>query len=345
MEPQLPRRPPNEVFADARAFAVEDRARTVRELVVTTLVFALCLGLTVPSWPTAIRVVGGGVEGLVLVRLFIFLHDIEHQAIFVGSRWGKVVSRVVGFMTLVSPSVWREFHDAHHASTAMLLDADLSQYRGGDRVNRVVDVDAFRGLSRTDRIKYGLVRHGAVFVFAWIAVFAIGIALGPFSRDPRRNADALFVLVVHFGLLAGTVHVAGWATAGFAFVLPLIIASTVGAYLFFAQHNFPTVVFQPRAVPWSAVDAALDGSSYFRMSAPMAWFTGNIGFHHVHHLHPRIPFYRLPDAMRAIPELHHPGETSFSPKDIAACLSLHVWDPTTSRLVGYDEAEAIAPRA
>lgn len=342
MSPNESGRPSSEVFAAARAFAVEDRGRTLRELGVTVLAFALCLGLTLPSWPFVIRCVGGVVEGLVLVRLFIFLHDIEHEAIFVGSPWGRVVSRIVGFMTLVSPSVWREFHDAHHASTAMLLDADLSQYRGGDRVNRVVDVGAFRALGKADRIKYGLVRHGAVFVFAWITVFAIGIALGPFSRDPRRNHDALFVLVVHFGLLALTVHVAGWASAGFAFVLPLLVASTVGAYLFFAQHNFPGVVFQPRGARWDPVDAALRGSSYFRMSAPMAWFTGNIGYHHVHHLHPRIPFYRLPEAMRAIPELEHPGETSFAPKDVAACLSLHVWDPGAGRLVGYEEAEAIA---
>ena len=120
----------------------------------------------------------------------------------------------------------------------------------------------------------------------------------------------------------------------FAFALPLMIACTLGAYLFYAQHNFPNMHVQPRE-SWSYARAALESSSYMEMGPVMRFFTGNIGYHHVHHLNPVIPFYRLPEAMAAIPELQSPGRTSLRPRDIAVCLRLKLWDPETDHMVGY----------
>ena len=85
----------------------------------------------------------------------------------------------------------------------------------------------------------------------------------------------------------------------FVVVLPLAVACALGGYLFYAQHNFPDVNVQPRQ-HWTYVNAALESSSYMPMGPIMAFFTGNIGFHHVHHLNPSIPFFRLPDVMRAV---------------------------------------------
>ena len=98
-----------------------------------------------------------------------------------------------------------------------------------------------------------------------------------------------------------------------------------GAYLFFAQHTFPDAHIKGRH-EWTFVKAAVEASSYMVMGPVMRFFTANIGFHHVHHLNATIPFYRLPEAMAGIPELQNPGKTSLSPKDIAYCLSLKVWD-------------------
>jgi acyl-lipid omega-6 desaturase (Delta-12 desaturase) len=66
----------------------------------------------------------------------------------------------------------------------------------------------------------------------------------------------------------------------------------------------------------------------------MAWFTGNIGYHHIHHLNARIPFYRLPEVMKKLPELQRPKRTSLDPRDIARCLSLKVWDAGSQRMTG-----------
>ena len=100
----------------------------------------------------------------------------------------------------------------------------------------------------------------------------------------------------------------------------------MGAYLFYAQHNFPTATFAEKE-GWSYVNAALGSSSYMRMNQVMHWFTGNIGYHHIHHLNARIPFYRLPEVYKAIPELQMAKTTSLMPGEMIRCLRLKVWDP------------------
>ena len=115
--------------------------------------------------------------------------------------------------------------------------------------------------------------------------------------------------------------------------MPHFIASAIGAYLFYAQHNFPGVSFSDNE-GWTYEKAALESSSYLRTGRIMAWFTGNIGYHHVHHLNARIPFYRLPEVLRAIPELQEPKTTSLHPAEIVRCLRLKVWDVDEQRMVG-----------
>ena len=116
--------------------------------------------------------------------------------------------------------------------------------------------------------------------------------------------------------------------------IPIMIASAMGAYLFYAQHNFPTARLKPNS-EWSHVDAALNASSYIAMSPLMHWFTGNIGYHHVHHLNAQIPFYRLPEAMASLEELQEPGITTLKFGDVLACLRLKLWSPEQNRFVTF----------
>ena len=106
----------------------------------------------------------------------------------------------------------------------------------------------------------------------------------------------------------------------------------MGSYLFYAQHNFPDVSFNDSA-GWTYEKAALESSSFMRTNRIMAWFTGNIGYHHVHHLNARIPFYRLPEVLREIPELQTPKTTSLNPMEIIRCLRLKVWDVESQQMV------------
>src|SRR5205814_6216576 len=119
------------------------------------------------------------------------------------------------------------------------------------------------------------------------------------------------------------------------YFLPLAISMATGAYIFYAQHNTPEIHVQHGEDEWSFTKAALESSSYLRTGPIMSWFTGNIGYHHVHHLNAHIPFYRLPEAMAAIPELQNPHVTTLSPRDIVANFRLKLWDESRSQLVGF----------
>jgi omega-6 fatty acid desaturase (delta-12 desaturase) len=154
----------------------------------------------------------------------------------------------------------------------------------------------------------------------------------PLISNPRRHWDAALALGCH--ALFGWLVFPGLEGLLLGWVLPFFIGSAVGAYLFFAQHNFPGVRLQTEG-EWSYVFSALNSSSYFVMGPIMRWFTGNIGYHHVHHLNAKIPFYRLPEAMAAIVELQTPATTTLALSDILACLRLKLWDVPARRLVPW----------
>ena len=131
----------------------------------------------------------------------------------------------------------------------------------------------------------------------------------------------------------------GWQTWLLSLFLPFFISSAIGAYLFYAQHNFPEVTFADNA-DWKYEGAALDSSSFMVMNPFLKWCTANISYHHIHHLNSRIPFYRLPEAMEGIPELQNPRTTSFTPAGIAACFRLKVWDPESGSMIGMAELKS-----
>jgi omega-6 fatty acid desaturase (delta-12 desaturase) len=150
---------------------------------------------------------------------------------------------------------------------------------------------------------------------------------------PREHWDAGLALVLQAAVIVG---LALWSPGVLVltFLVPLLAGSALGAYLFYAQHNFPEVEFQSPD-DWDYVFAALKSSSYMKMNPVMQWFTENIGYHHVHHLNAHIPFYRLPEAMAGLEELQTPCTTSLNPRAIYRCLRLKLWDPKQGRLVSF----------
>ena len=124
----------------------------------------------------------------------------------------------------------------------------------------------------------------------------------------------------------------GWPALLLTLIIPHLIGCAIGSYLFYAQHNFPGVSFYDRA-GWAYEKAALESSSFLKTGPIMAWFTANIGYHHIHHLNARVPFYRLPEVLNAIPELAKPKTTSLKLSDILRCLRLKVWDVEAQQMV------------
>lgn len=322
------RRSPKELLAATKAYQEEDRTRSWLHVVETFGVWAALLAVTIvaPWW--YVRLPASIVLGLVIVRAFILYHDYMHLAILRNSTLAKVIFYAFGLYVLTPPTVWRQTHNYHHANTAKIVGSHVGSYL-------MVTTEMWKTMSRTERLVYKIYRHPLTIFMAYFTVFMFGMCVSPFKRNPRKNWDSLVALVLNLAVSAGLLWFFGWEMFLFPFFLPLFVATMVGAYLFYAQHDFPEMNVQPRD-QWEFTRAALESSSFMKLGPVMNWFTGNIGYHHVHHLNSGIPFYRLPEAMAGIPELQHPlGTTTLSPRDIRRCLSLKLWDAEQGKLVGY----------
>jgi omega-6 fatty acid desaturase (delta-12 desaturase) len=316
----------------SKEFADEDRARTWRLLLGTFLAQGLTLAYIalVPWWQAA--VLGSIVSGLISVRLFIFFHDYCHGAIFRGSKLGDAVMTVVGWTTMTVPSVWTETHNYHHRNNAKMVGSSIGSYP-------TVSLGMYKALSDVDRRNLRLVRSPWSMLFGLFTTFVIGMCVLPWRRSPEAHRLAPVAGVVWWSVLALMAVALGPLKAFLLMLLPAFVWSSVGSYLFYAQHNYPGAELRGRR-DWDYTHAALRCSSYFEMSPLMHWFTGNIGYHHVHHLNHNIPFYRLPEAMAGMPELQDPGRTSWAWHDVKACLDCAVWDPEQGRLISFAEADA-----
>ncbi|MFL1406570.1 fatty acid desaturase family protein [Marinobacter sp. M1N3S26] len=292
------------------------------------MIAALTLAGMIPWWP--LRAVFSVLGALLMVRAFITFHDYLHGAILKDSRIAYWLFHAYGALALAPTRSWRASHNYHHGHVGQITDATVGAFP-------LITARMWRDATWWQRFTYRAQRNPLVVVFSYPVVFGINITLLPLLKNPRKHLDSLTALLSHFGLIAVLLGVGGFSLAFFVVLLPMALASAMGSYLFFAQHSFRRMqIASPEA--WSYYRGALESSSYMRMNRVMQWFTGNIGYHHIHHLNVRIPFYRLPEAMAAIPELQSPLTTTLAPGDIADCFRYALWDEDKQRMVSYREA-------
>ena len=318
-----------ELILATKPFAIEDRARSWRYMISTFTALLVSITLAALAPWIALRALASLCAGLLTIRGFILYHDHLHGALLKRSRAASWICAIFSVYLLTPMRVWRETHNYHHAHTAKLVGSHIGSFL-------MVSKQMWSVMGRWDRLKYRLVRHPLMIIFGYLTVFAYGMCVSSFLRDPKRHWTSLLVLMLHIALSCALVIKLGWLTYVFALLIPVMIATGLGSYLFYAQHNFPDAEIKPRR-QWSYAHAALSSSSFMEMSPLMHWFTGNIGYHHVHHLNPSVPFYRLPEAMAALPELQDPPRTSLAPREIVRCLRLKLWDSERNELVGYPE--------
>lgn len=316
------------LHARTKAFAHEDRLRSWWCVLSTAGLLLAAVAGTFPWLPWWVRILFSVLSGLLAVRLFVIYHDHQHRAILCRSHVAEVFMRIFGICVMCPSTVWRSSHDYHHAHNCKLRTANIGSYPIMTRENYLTT-------PRGDRFKYLLMRHPLTILFGYFTVFFLGMVILPMLNDPRKHYESFLALIVNAALGTVLVMFAGWSTLFLALLLPLSIAGAMGSYLFYAQHNFPTVTLKDKA-GWTFEGAALESSSHLRMHPIMDWFTGNIGYHHIHHLNHRIPFYRLPETYRAMPELRAAKVTTLHPRDIWRCLKLKVWCVETQRMVGLE---------
>jgi len=326
-----------ELILATKPFAVDSTIRSWWSVLSTGLLLLTALAGTVWSFHPAARIACSVLAGLLFLRFFVIYHDQQHHAILPRSRIAEIVMRVFGILALSPNSIWRSSHNYHHKHNSKLRSAHIGSFP-------IMTKAQFLKSSKGERFRYLFMRHPLTILFGYVFAFLHGMCAYPFFNKPREHYDCLIALVVHVALGAMITYLFGWTALLLTLILPCFIAHGIGTYLFYAQHNFPDVSFSDRA-GWTYEKAALESSSYMVTGPIMAWFTANIGFHHVHHLNARVPFYRLPEVMAAIPELRAPKRTSLHPMEIIRCLRLKVWDVETQRMVGLSQVHRPAESA
>lgn len=330
--PRLPGLDPRALLKQVSEFRQPRHARSVFEIAITAIPFGL---LWLATWAALDAGHAPGLllavpAGALLFRLFMIQHDCGHGAFFRGRAANDWTGRVLGILTLTPYECWRRSHAVHHASSGN-LDA-----RGTGDLDTLT-VAEFRALGFVRRLLYRLYRHP-------IVLFGIGPAyqfllrhrlpFGMAGKGWRRWLSAM-------GTNAGIAAIAGaliWAMGLKLFLLvhlPItLVAASLGVWFFYVQHQFEHTHWD-RGEDWCFHSSALQGSSHYQLPPILRWFSANIGVHHVHHLASRIPFYRLPEVLRAVPVLA--GFSKMTIGQSFAGVRLALWDEDKRRLVSFAE--------
>jgi acyl-lipid omega-6 desaturase (Delta-12 desaturase) len=315
-----------ELILATKPFAKEDRGKS---WVLMLSTFALLLGGIVGTiWvePVLPRLACSILTGLFIVRMFVIYHDHQHHAILHRAPVADAIMTAFGIYVLAPTSIWKRSHDYHHAHNSKLFSASIGSYP-------IATKSKFQSMTAGEKRLYLFIRHPLTITFGYFTMFIIGMCVSSFISAPKKHYDSLIALILHAAFITFAVYTGGWQGYLFIIFIPYMIACGIGSYLFYAQHNFPDTTFADNK-EWKYEGAAMDSSSFMVMSPFMRWVTGNIGYHHIHHLNARIPFYRLPEVMQAIPELQKAKTTSLKPRDIVACFRLKIWDPEQNRMTG-----------
>ena len=319
-----------ELILATKPYAKEIRWKSWWHLFSTlTVLGVLYAGIYIPVTPLWLKITWSVLAGLTIARMFIVYHDHQHKAILQNSKFADAIMTLWGLFILAPTSIWQRSHDHHHKHNSKLYTSSIGSYP-------IVTKEKYKTMNRGERAVYNFTRHPLTIAFGYIFVFMYGMCVRSYMNSPSKHRDSLLALILH--VLAGIAIVVflGWTPFWLGFIAPALIALGLGAYLFYAQHNFPTATFADKD-GWSYVNAAMASSSYMKMNPVLHWFTGNIGYHHIHHLNARIPFYRLPEVFNAIPELQEAKTTSLMPGEVIRCLHLKVWDPDLGRMIGRRE--------
>lgn len=263
-----------------------------------------------------------------LVRLFMIQHDCGHQAFFTSRLANDWTGRVLGVLTLTPYDFWRHSHARHHASSG-----NLDQRGIGDI--DTLTVNEYRLRSAWAQWRYRIYRHplvmfgiGPAYLFLLQHRLPIGFMKGAMMPWASTMLTNLGIALTYLLLIL----LAGLPTFLLIQLPIVLIGASIGVWLFYVQHQFERTYWE-RQTDWSHADAALYGSSFYDLPAPISWVTGNIGVHHLHHLSSRIPFYRLADALSDHPELRTINRITMAESLNSVWLTL--WDTDQRQLVSF----------
>lgn len=287
-------------YKSTSQFAQADSRRASWQLATAIIPYLLLLVLmtvtVLQGFPYWITLVLGIFAAGLFSRIFIFFHDCTHGSFFSSPRLNRNVGYLCGILTFTAFHDWRRSHAGHHITAG-----DLDRRGAGDITT--MTVEEYNSATLLRRFAYRLYRHPLIL-----------LGIGPLyyflirNRYPSPGAKKIdYISIITTNLALAVIVVTASITVGFRTYLlvqlpVLLLASTLGVWLFYNQHQFAGVYWS-RHDNWDPWRVAMEGASYYKLPRILQWITGNIGFHHVHHMRPGIPNYRLQECYEATPEL------------------------------------------
>ena len=276
------------------------------------------------SWPLTLGL--AAVAALFLVRVFIIFHDCGHGSYFKSKRLNHVVGFVSGLLTLTPYRHWKWQHAVHHG-TAGNLDA-----RGIGDV-WTMTVKEYQSASWTTRLQYRLTRNPLIlFGVVPLGLFFIyqRFPYPQASRRDRKSVHWMNFSILLYGI--GLSLIFGFWNFLWIQVTITAVSGTLGVWLFYVQHQFEDTYWRTGS-DWDYTASAMEGSSFYKLPAVLNWFSGSIGYHHIHHLSAHIPNYHLRACHEAEPFFQQVPEINF--RCSLRSLRLRLWDEASGKLVGY----------
>ncbi len=263
-----------------------------------------------------------------MVRLFIIQHDCGHGSLFSSRKANDWLGRVLGIFTFTPYEYWRLQHAGHHATSGNLDKRGI-----GDVETLTVEEYLERG--KFGRTMYRLYRHPVVMFGlgpSYMFILRHRLPIGSMKSGLKPWISAFATNLGIAVVSAIIIFITGWKIFLFVYLPIIVLAATIGMWLFYVQHQFDETQWD-RKGDWQRDTAALHGSSFYDLPKPLMWISGNIGIHHVHHLSSRIPFYKLPDVIKDHPELKQIGRLTLW--DSFKAVKLTLWDEEQRKLISF----------
>ena len=309
-------------------FQTPSRGRASWQLVNTLVPYAgvwylMYLSLSASSWLTVpLALVGGGL----LVRIFIIFHDCGHGSFFKSTKANDVWGFLTGMLVFTSYFHWRWEHGVHHQTSGHL------DKRGTGDV-WTLTVKEYLEAPRWKRIFYRIVRNPLVlFLIGPLVLFLLWerfTTKGAGAREKR----SVYAMNVALGLMAwGLISVMGWQSWLIIQMSLVCVSFPIGVWMFYVQHQYEDA-YWVSGDEWDYTAAALEGSSFYKLPKVLQWFTGNIGFHHVHHLSPKIANYNLERCHESDPYFSEIEPMTF--RSSLKSINYRLWDEEEKKMIGW----------
>ncbi len=329
---QIPTLPSmKELKAALAPFSRSNNQTALRQLLGTLAMYiaawvAMFFSLQVGYWLTLLLAIPAA--GL-LVRIFIFFHDCGHNSFFPATRWNRRIGFWLGVLVFTPGEQWWKAHAIHHATSGNL------DKRGTGDVTTLT-VAEYAHLSPLARFGYRLFRNPLImFGLGPIWMFLISHRFPSPRLGKKETWSVIWANLAILALGTGLSLLMGFKNY-VLIQLPIIwLAGMAGIWLFYVQHQFENV-YWARGESWSYTASAFQGASYYQLPAILQWFSGNIGFHHIHHLNPSVPNYALDKAYRSADLLRQ--SPTLNIRQSLACIRLALYDEARRVMVSFRQA-------